>query len=758
MARRKRERTTRPSATPHGGDAKDALPAPEASAVETPLDRWRPWVLALLAALFVARPLFPSESVADQGDGLPVVMLWLALAIFWLLGAIGRHRSPFYLGWTDAAVAALIGLHTLAALWAAWDHAPRPAVNMLWEWIGFGLSYFLARQVVRGPREVRAMLVVMVALAVSLAGHGLYQYFYELPATRAAYYQDPDRALQEAGLWYEPGSRQREQFEKRLASVEPLATFALTNSLAGFLAPWLAIAVGIGLGSIVSRGGKLRTWLAVVACGAPIALCLLLTKSRSAFVATLFGMGLLALLRIGQEASVALRSAKERGFRGAKGDTIPSRRWISWRWLAAAGIAGSVLLAAALVIGGLDRQVWSEAAKSLGYRLEYWQATLKMIGDDPWMGCGPGHFQNAYTRYKLPQASEEIADPHNFFLEIWATAGTPAALALLAVLGTFFGTVWRSARVSRPRRDEEDCPRCVLCGAAAGFLLSVPLGLMGAASPGLTPVLVGLPLAVAAMLLFGPWIESGTLPRSLPAVGVVVLLVNLLAAGGMGLPGVAGSLWLLLALGLTAVEDRQPRFVSQRGAAAVLALTAILVCACYTSAYAPVMKHLEAIRAFQRDPLRAEQHLREAAAADPLGAEAWKQLANLAFQRWLDHPTPESMKSFEESVHEALARDPNASTAWLHYADCYQKAFHRTAQRDYLERSITMYRRAIELYPNHAVNRAKLAEAYRLAGRWKEFRREATVALDLDALTPHEDKKLPEELRQSLRRSSEQGK
>ncbi len=52
-----------------------------------------------------------------------------------------------------------------------------------------------------------------------------------------------------------------------------------------------------------------------------------------------------------------------------------------------------------------------------------------MIADHPWLGCGPGNFQDFYTQYKLPEASEEIADPHNFLLEIWATAGTPAATA-----------------------------------------------------------------------------------------------------------------------------------------------------------------------------------------------------------------------------------------------------------------------------------------------------------------------------------------
>ena len=66
-----------------------------------------------------------------------------------------------------------------------------------------------------------------------------------------------------------------------------------------------------------------------------------------------------------------------------------------------------------------------------------------MIADHPWPGCGPGNFQEVYTEYKLPKASEEIADPHNFLLEIWATAGTPAALAFLGVLGCF---AWSTLR------------------------------------------------------------------------------------------------------------------------------------------------------------------------------------------------------------------------------------------------------------------------------------------------------------------------
>ena len=44
----------------------------------------------------------------------------------------------------------------------------------------------------------------------------------------------------------------------------------------------------------------------------------------------------------------------------------------------------------AITVGGLDVEVLTEAGKSLSYRFEYWQASLDLIADHPWAGCGPG--------------------------------------------------------------------------------------------------------------------------------------------------------------------------------------------------------------------------------------------------------------------------------------------------------------------------------------------------------------------------------
>ena len=113
MARRKRRRKSRPA------PERPETPPNDLSRQEEPAaDRWRAWLLGGLAALFVLRPLFPSESAAREEDRLVVVMLWIVLAVLWLLGAIGRRRFHVRFGWTDGAVLLLVGWHTIAALWA----------------------------------------------------------------------------------------------------------------------------------------------------------------------------------------------------------------------------------------------------------------------------------------------------------------------------------------------------------------------------------------------------------------------------------------------------------------------------------------------------------------------------------------------------------------------------------------------------------------------------------------------------------------
>jgi len=793
--------------------------SPDVTRGASPPDRLRPWLLGMMIALFVVRPLYPSES-AVEGGALAVVMAWIALAAFWLLGAAGRRRFAVRFGWTDAAVAVLIGVHTLSGVWAATHVSPRPAINMLWEWIGLGLAFFMARQLVVGEREARAVAAVMIALAVGICGYGLYQHAVEIPQTRAMYEQDPDAMLRAAGYDAPAGSAKRTLFEARLYSPEWMGTFALANSLAGYLTPWLVVAAGIAIfrnsshlaprdvttslgdstassgdvttspgDSTTSRGARRLLYTGSAASLLTVLLAggLWMTRSRSGLAAAVLGV-VLAWWLCGR----------------------PNKR-LGWK-LPAVGASVAVVL----VVVGIATGALGGATKSLGYRLEYWQSTGKIIAEHPIAGCGPGNFRYEYTAYKLPQASEEVADPHNFLMETWATAGSFALAAMLAVLGCFFrnslslrervgvrgkqkrntpsntssnpddatagpsqggrGRRKRASNRALPSRqpDSVNAPHpnplpegegtwCILGGAVLGFLISVPLASLSTAPPSRAAVQIGLPVAAVCVALLSGWIRHGRLPRALPTIGVAALLVNLLAAGGIGYPGVAGSLWLLMALGL---RGDRPRMATRGIALAGLLVVLSVAGTCTFSAYSPVLSSRQAMRMARQDPQNAERWLAEAATADPLAAEPLEALADLHAAELARGRLDASFEQLADLDARALARAPNSGAAYLASGDRFRRLASAASEPSHvvplwpggreeiaaaaIGRAVESYRCAVARYPNSALYHARLTDALYDAGEQSQGRREAEAALDLDRAMPHADKKLDASVRQRL--------
>ncbi|MEX2120363.1 MAG: O-antigen ligase family protein [Pirellulales bacterium] len=718
--------------------------------------RARGWLLAVLTALFVARPLSPTEGAAAHGDGIPMVMLILLLLTGWLLWGVLQGRLAMRLAWVDAAWAALLFWHSLSALRATGINAPRPALNMLWEWLALGLGFFLVRQLLESRREQRALAAVMVALSVALAAFGLHQYLYSLPATRAEYQKNPERALAQAGIAADDQAGV-ERFEQRLASTEPMATFALANSLAGVLAAWLVVAAGIGCTTRLNglnrhddsraqpAAGALNrwTWLAAGLTAAPIAAGLLLTKSRSGYLAAAVGAVLVAL---------CVRSGRQR---------------IGWRGALVAAAAAPCLLAAGFALGALDLQVLSEAAKSLGYRLQYWKASMAMISEQPLFGCGPGSFQDFYARYKLPGASEVVAEPHNMFVEVWATAGTPALVALVGVLaaaGWHLIARRRSAAPApaEPSSEQQSAAAFVIAGGAAGFLLAFLAGHTIGIGLSAEALAWGLIVAGGAVCLLMPWVLRGRMPAAVPLAGAIAMGVNLLAAGGIGFAGVAGSLWLLVGLALAVGDTGQPRYHAPRRVAAVGAVAGLgLVVACFSTAYLPVIEcrvallkaeaemksggPLSSSLEAERRATRTAEHLQAAARADRWADEPWKQLATLEFSRWRFNRDPAAFVRFEHANLGVLRLRPESNVAWRQAGQWYLEA-HRLRGREVdLGKAVASFQRAVELYPNQATLRALLAEALQRSGELAGARPEAAEALRLDRLTPHVDQKLQEE-------------
>ncbi len=551
------------------------------------------WPPVAAAALLIVTCLTPAESLR-WGDGLPAAILWLLLPALVLLFAIGKPFRLWRLHPADGAALAVFLWHSIAAAVAAIDGMPRTAINALWLWLGLGACYLCVRQVTQSPRTARLLVAVMCSLAAAESVLGCYQTLWGIPSARAEFAAGT-RSLAGIGLNVPDDSPVRLLFEARLGGNEPLGTFTLTNSLAGWLAPWIVLLVWIvgdaarvlwkpsdstsetnrrrksnnrRLGSPPSHldPAALARVAGLTAVLAVAVFTLVRTGSRTGLAATCIGVGLLAV----PWARHAWRSR------------VASKRLLI--------VGGSLVIAGAFIFAAISGGV-AASWKSLQYRFDYWKTTVAIIVEQPWLGCGPGQFQQAYTAAKLPPAGEEPSDPHNALLEIWATAGTPAAIAWLAFCSLVVLAVFRTRHRAEQASSDSGADRCesgdsvqfqnldhprdprsfrcaiieYMRGTAPGvvalllgYLIFIPVSWMTRAVLDAGMVWASLPAALACFALLSRWIQRGRLPAWVVAVAWAALVINFAAAGGIGFPGVAAVFWMLAAvcLSLAQVESR----------------------------------------------------------------------------------------------------------------------------------------------------------------------------------------------------------
>lgn len=715
--------------------------------------RVRAWLLGGLAALIVAGVLLPADSIkAQEGAGLPVAVLTLLLAgAFCGLALVGRidFVRLGVVEWSVVVLLACIGISTFATL----KTGVRPAINMAWQWIGLGMAFLLARQLVRTAAECRAIVALMLALTAFQSIYSGWQLAVELPRERARYERekaaDPNTPL--PGLGYVSATT-REDFEARLYSNEPQGSFVLTNSLAGVLAAWMVIGAGVAVNILRQGISPPRVLLPLTIGLLAMSACLYQTHSRTAQLATAVG-GVLLLATSG-------------GFGLRRGGA----------WLIA---AMGVSLAAGLVL--LLATHWAPLAGprlSLVYRLEYWQATWKLVRDHWLLGCGPGHFADVYTQYMLPHYRETISDPHNFLMEVLATAGIPAALALIVALAGFFVTMARGGSTADPtmegqppaKIEKEDCtaPRSALrgitLGATAGVLLAYLLGeyffpVVHTAYHN-NAVVYGLFGGAAFVWCLWPWVERGTLPAKLLAVGAALLLLNLLGAGGIGYPGVASNMWLLMALGMTLAQRPSNVLPASRGmVVAAFLVTLVLAAGCQWTAVNPVVRSrmyldlaaysFEQARANRSAPAQATQHLAEGrtwltegAHSDPWDAAVRREMAQRHLLAWLESGSEERRDAFMSAQETWLKLAHASAAAHKLSGDWFLQAFRATEDPNMAQKAAASYRQATARYPANSLYYAQLAWAEHLAGNEDGAAEAAAEALRLDSLNPQQDRKL----------------
>jgi hypothetical protein len=384
--------------------------------------------------------------------------------------------------------------------------------------------------------------------------------------------------------------------------------------------------------------------------------------------------------------------------------------------------------------------------------LEYWKSTTKMIGDRPFFGVGPGNFQDFYTQYKLPAASEEIRDPHSWLFEIAATAGLPALLVLCVVLAA---GVYRIV-IAKPQEVVDDARSIsdwfVYGGAATALIVAFILGPLAGLPFGIEKLLCGLAVGGTALYALRDWVRQGNLSPQMIAIAIGVMMVNLLAAGGIMYPGVAGTLWLLLALSLNLAE---PRVFAPSKLVPATALGAIVVLALvqYLTGYSPVLQcqgaMLEALNV-ANNPQAQEQVLMFATEVDPRAAEPWQELAAMRLRAWEAQGGAGSLQDFRQASQRLLELRPHSASAHRLVGKWWLQVYEKSPTPGNADNAVVNLSRAVELYPNHPVIRSELAIALSDAGNRTAAQREAQKSMELDGATPHADKKLSVAIRQRM--------
>jgi len=656
-----------------------------------------------------------------------------------------------------------VGGHVLSGLIVlATTGQRRFAANLLAEWLGLGCAWIVLREVVAVPAWRSRLTATLLAAATAAAGLGIWQHQVTLP-NMALEYGPKIVAVREAlargethpFMWElsavgvptsEPGLT---LYEKRLRdSREPFGMFALANTLGGLLAS--ALVWGAACLAVVVRSRYPRWWLGVATC-VVMAVCLVFTKSRTASVAVVVG-----LLAVGYHA-------------------LHLRGWSRGRMIAwcGAGLAGAVLIAAAaFAVGVWDREVLAEAPKSLGYRWLYWQGTGRLIAERPLLGVGLGQFRPAYLRVKLPEASEEIADPHNVLLEAWVNGG------LLAVVGLLLCGLSVFRRVGRVFESHHDG------GATWWDSKTRPTLRESSNDRGGWGVIGGGALAHVAILVAGPWDDSvfalgvgwacgvaawtGLVATPLCVVGsraaLLTLGVHLLGAGGGGMPAVL--LWGLILLAMS-VAEREPTMPCnsgdqglRRAASVIPTVAAGLVIVLIWRPDAACQELIaDGDRAIGHRGLRTADGLYVAAAdRDPWNPVPRVRSGELRRQsaRGLQSETldiNEMIASAILSYETAIQSDPNNGDWRSAIGRCWFDRFQSSEESDHATNAAHWFQLASTMYPTNSAWAADWAEAAQAAGQADDARRAAEIALtqdDINRRLGHVERWLPEARRKQL--------
>ncbi len=618
-------------------------------------------------------PLPPIDRMEAARVTFAVVIL--SAVALWLIGGAISGGTIIHHAWLVWPILAFVVLSFFSAMGAS---DKRAGWTGWLEQVSLISACWLAMQLCAsrdGKKRFAVLVVLLVALGVTLAGKGLWQYFVEIPENIAFFEDNPAGGVGPTGA--PPGSPAARLFEARVRSASPTGYIALSNVFASTLLVTLGAAIGLAAEKLSTALRVRRAWsqkrkkgevhaptlaaAITVAIVAAIPVTLALTGSR----------GALGGAAIASAGAIIAYLARRR----------LARRWR--RTAIAAGLVFVLLLAGVVGFAMIHDRL---PTKTMTFRWYYWSASARIVRSRPLLGVGPGNFPAYYLMHRRASAEEEVKTPHNFIVHAlvqYGVAGGACYLLLLAcvVIGA-----------CRPGQGDKTHPRAppgrlglwmLLVPAAAIAAARATLTVFGASGGGLL-LEVTIPaafFAIAAGLVLwsGERLRDGLLAPGAPvrvalAGGLVAFILHNLVTFTLWTPAAAMLFWVTAGACMGSAGAGRRRLAGlTRWTIAIVAAAAVVTAAIV---FCPPLwrrsVHTEsALRQLQRRPpqVGAAARLMELASRDdPLDAIAAGDAAKLVLQTAMLEARSDLdaiLSRADALAEEAIERDPLRSSSWL---------------------------------------------------------------------------------------------
>lgn len=294
-------------------------------------------------------------------------------------------------------------------------------------------AFWLALQLCRSGRRARLLVAAIAVIGLAYAVYGVVAFF----------------AFPKTILWFEK-VHYNDSLTSTFINRNSYATYAGIGLIAALAMTVSAFSEGGAqsdrkrqvaslIGRLTGTGGA---WLAVAAV---VALALVLTGSRGGIAVGLAGVLMGALVAVLQR----------RGERFAA---------------AGAGLIAVLLIGAVLFSFGdlLAARISSHGFQS-DDRLAVYDLTLQSVADRPLLGFGYGTFEQVFPMYRDASISPMVRwdKAHNTYLELLQGLGIPAAMLLIAAVGSL---VWHAMSGAISRRRFVTAPLAASAATAAVLL------------------------------------------------------------------------------------------------------------------------------------------------------------------------------------------------------------------------------------------------------------------------------------------------